>query len=242
MRAVAQLSYKIILLSESTKTIFEKNGNARETITRKSRLEINTDEHYLVGVMHDITDVTRANEQLTKSEAVLQLQAIELTKHATTDSLTSCFNRRKLDECEEQMLKEKSQTAAVLMLDIDKFKTINDNYGHDCGDIILRHFADVVRTTLNNSDVFVRLGGEEFVVVTQGMTEEAIIKRANEIRLLIENSPIIYTGSTRNITVSIGIFYKPVGKSQSMSSALRTADRNLYEAKSTGRNRVVLAA
>lgn len=226
---------------ESVETVFRLCGLARETITRKNRLDVDGNR-YLVGVMHDITDVTRANERLVKSEAKLQEQAVELVRHATTDSLTGCFNRRKLADCETYTLKDPSVSAAVLMLDIDKFKSINDNFGHECGDAVLRHFADVVRSSLDDKDVFVRLGGEEFVVVLAGLDSESAIERADEIRHQVENSPLLHSGRKCQYTVSIGICMKDTGSTQTMDDSLRIADKNLYEAKSTGRNKVVLAA
>lgn len=227
---------------EAVETVFKQNGIARETITRKSRLDVNETEIYLVGVMHDITEVTRANERLSESEAKLQEQAIELVKYATTDALTGCYNRRKLAECERNAITNPSVSASLLMMDIDKFKSINDNYGHECGDTVLRHFADVVRSTLDEQDIFVRLGGEEFVVVLMGLDANSTVEKADAIRRLVENTPVLHAGQECQFTVSIGLYFKSHGVSDVIDNALRIADKNLYEAKSAGRNRVVLAA
>lgn len=230
------------VVDEAVETVFEKTGIERQTITRKSRLIISESEIYLVGVMHDITAITRANEALTKSQQQLEEQAIELSILATTDAMTGCANRRTLVEVERSLLANEDLSTAILVLDIDKIKSINDNYGHDCGDSVLRNFCDVVRSVIKTSDHFIRLGGEEFAITLTNLTPlEAEIK-ANEIRQQIHNTPLLTKKGPLAYTVSIGVAFKDTGETAKVDDMLGIADKNLYIAKNCGRNLVVLAA
>lgn len=230
-------------VDEAIETVFRDNGQPREIITRKSRLTIDGGGNtYLVGVMHDITDVTRANEALEATRLRLEDQAVELARLATTDVLTGCSNRRSLEECERVLFSPKSTSSALMMLDIDFFKKINDTYGHDAGDEVLRHFANLVRSHLNTLDYFIRLGGEEFSISMRSANAEQVAQMANQLRESAEKTPLIYKGKKISFTVSIGVAYKPVGKSSAVEDMLAIADTNLYLAKSEGRNQVVLAA
>lgn len=229
-------------VDEAVETVFDDDGNPLETITRKSRLSVSDDEIYLVGVMHDITDVTRANEALQISQEQLQQKSVELAHLANTDELTGCQNRRALDDCEKNRLLDKSSSAAVLLMDLDNFKKLNDRAGHDCGDAVLKHFADLVRNHIKAGDNFVRMGGEEFAVFTSGVDQKASIKLAEDIREQLNTAAFLYNGKVHDLSVSIGVTFKAEGQQQSMLECLRIADTNLYKAKEGGRNRVEYAA
>ena len=229
-------------VDEAVETVFEKSGIERHTITRKSRLIISDSEIYLVGVMHDITDVTHANEALTKSQTKLEEQALELSILATTDAMTGCANRRTLIDIEKTLLSIETVSAAVLVIDIDKFKLINDNHGHDAGDSVLCHFCELVRSVISQNDHFIRLGGEEFAISLTNVDANQAARIGNKIRELIHNTPIIVNGKTLTYTVSIGISIKEPGETTQIDDMLRVADSNLYQAKNNGRNQVVLAA
>ena len=228
-------------IDEAVETVFDPAGEPVETITRKSRLGFAEGEFYLVGVMHDITEVTLANQALKDSELRLQNQAAKLEVLASTDTLTGCSNRRALDDCQADIFSRDDRAAAVLLLDIDKFKSINDNHGHEFGDAVLCHFANVVRSVVSGDDPFVRLGGEEFVVVLSNVSCEEAELKANELRQLVAKSPVLYAGESCEFTVSIGLAFKAEGETMDLNEALRVADYNLYHAKLTGRNKVVLA-
>lgn len=229
-------------VDQAVETVFDEQGQARETITRKSRLILDNGETFLVGVMHDITDVTRANEALEANKGRLEEQAIELARLATTDVLTGCSNRRVLDECARMLFDVPHLNSALLMLDIDFFKPLNDKYGHECGDEVLRHFADIVRSHLENADYFVRLGGEEFCVCLTRSDAELVNQLAEDICRTVAQSPFLYKGHSVSITVSIGTALKGAGQVCSIDEILSRADDSLYAAKSAGRNQVVKAA
>ena len=229
-------------VDESVETVFTEAGQSRETITRKSRLTLDSENVYLVGVMHDITEVSRTNEALEATSAKLEEQAVELARLATVDVLTGCSNRRALDECGRTLFEVPHLNSAVLMLDIDFFKSVNDSFGHECGDELLRHFARIVRKRLVDADYFIRLGGEEFAVCVSRIDSSQISVLADDIRKGVENSPLQYNGQNVSVTVSIGLATKEAGETCTVYEMLAIADGNLYAAKSGGRNQVVHAA
>lgn len=166
---------------------------------------------------------------------------VKLNILATIDSLTGVKNRRSFFEACGPMVsynrREKKQLA-VLMIDIDKFKLINDNYGHAVGDDIIRLMAQTAQNTLRKSDVFGRLGGEEFCAVLPNTSSRGASKAADNIRQEIENLEYI---TPRNkvvrFTVSIGIAMLQT-QDVDLDSVMHRADLALYKAKKLGRNRV----
>jgi len=229
-------------IDEAVETVFKENGEPREMITRKDRLITKNREQFLVGVMHDITDVTRTNTALQAATDSLKEQTTQLELLASTDVLTGCSNRRGLIACEENLFHSEDISAALLLVDIDHFKSVNDVYGHDCGDAVLRHFANLVRNRLSNADYFIRLGGEEFAICFN--TENAIASEryADYLRELVESTAFIFNNRQIEFTVSIGVAVKQPGTVISIDEMLKKADASLYEAKTRGRNQVVVAA
>ncbi len=175
----------------------------------------------------------------------MRLEA-ELRDMATTDSLTGLPNRRHfLVRLEEQMAhvdRSTSPRAAVMMLDLDYFKKINDTYGHAVGDAVLRHVAKCVRSTLRKIDTAGRVGGEEFAIVLPGADLAAALVSAERIREVIANNPLVLDdGSAIAITVSIGIT-ELKSTDKGVDAPLVRADEALYRAKEGGRNRVAIDA
>ena len=130
---------------------------------------------------------------------------------------------------------------AVLMLDIDHFKTFNDSQGHDAGDRVLQHVSKVLETTSRSGDVVCRYGGEEFVVVMPDATIEVASSRAEQIRQSVEASRVELPEGSASVTVSVGVavWWRAT---TSWRDTLSTADAALYAAKEGGRNRVEVAA
>ncbi|MCO6186019.1 PleD family two-component system response regulator [Rhizobium sp. L1K21] len=181
----------------------------------------------------------RYNEKLRSDVA----QTIEL---AVTDPLTGLNNRRYLEN-HFQLLFDRAaargRALSVCMTDIDRFKTINDTYGHDVGDEVLREFANRIRAAVRGADLACRYGGEEFVVVMPDTSSEAAAAIAERLREAIETQPfeVKSIGLSLKVTASLGIASN-AGAVAGPEGMLRNADKALYDAKNAGRNRVVSAA
>lgn len=168
---------------------------------------------------------------------------VKLEVLATTDSLTGVKNRRSFYESSAPMIKytrRESKKLAVLMIDIDKFKMINDIYGHSVGDEVIRLMALKTKESLRKSDIFGRLGGEEFAAVLPNTSERGALKAAENIRFEIENLEFkTLKEEVIRFTVSVGVaLLQP--DDPDLDTILHRADLALYEAKRKGRNRVVL--
>jgi len=170
-------------------------------------------------------------------------QTIEL---AVTDALTGLNNRRYLDKHLKMLFDRaiaRGRPLSVCITDIDRFKSVNDTYGHDAGDEVLREFAARVRSTVRGADLACRFGGEEFVVIMPDTPPETAAAVAERLRHVVENQPFLLkqSGTQLNITASLGLSSTVFGAT-SAEELIRQADRALYEAKHGGRNRVVAAA
>ncbi len=165
----------------------------------------------------------------------------ELVQLATTDFLTGLPNRRefmaRLEDEQARLQRDVGGRAAVLMLDIDHFKDINDAHGHDWGDAVLRHLAGLMRESQRKIDMLGRVGGEEFAILLPGADPEAARAFAERLRQRVAGTPMARDGSSIAITVSIGIASLAPAE-RSGDAALVRADQALYRAKRGGRNRV----
>lgn len=189
----------------------------------------------------------RALQQMVELASIriagLNLRTI-LEHQSIRDSLTNLFNRRFMEIALDRELRRAvrhEKALAVLMLDLDHFKLLNDTYGHEAGDVVLREIAGVMRQAVRSEDTVCRYGGEEFVAILPELGPEEALSRAESIRHLVSELRIYHRGeSLREVTISIGVAVYPYN-GESPEQLLSVADRALYEAKHLGRNRVVLA-
>jgi len=156
---------------------------------------------------------------------------------AVSDPLTGLRNRRFVQHHLEAALR--IGDVAVMMIDVDRFKAINDSHGHAGGDTVLREVADRLRSQLRAADVVARYGGEEFLVVLADAPPEEAVAIAERLRAALERTPIPTGQGEASVTVSIGLAITPVGVSA--NDAVAAADTALYRAKALGRNRVEVA-
>ena len=200
-----------------------------------------------VIVFRDITDRKRAERDLLRANDRLHSQLIEigilqnqLREQAIRDPLTNLFNRRYLDETLERELSRAEREGyplCVAMMDIDHFKNVNDVYGHEAGDAVLRGLSDTVTAWSRHGDFACRYGGEEFVLVMPNIHPSAAVERAMDLHREIEGMNIEYGRFNLSVTISMGIALYPE-HGDTREELLRAADRALYQAKHAGRNRV----
>jgi diguanylate cyclase (GGDEF)-like protein len=165
-----------------------------------------------------------------------------LYESSTRDALTGAYNRLHFDErlrAEVAFAARHSSDASLVLLDIDHFKRVNDNYGHQVGDQVLSEVAKLALRTLRTEDVFARFGGEEFGVILRGISLAGAKKLGERLRICIESHPIVVDGKAVPVTLSGGCASLTCTDSPSAEELIRIADRRLYLAKGQGRNRVV---
>lgn len=162
---------------------------------------------------------------------------IELEKFAMTDSLTGLYNRRKFNEMlafEIEKEKRYHTGLSLIFCDIDFFKNINDTYGHEIGDDVLKYFSNILKTSLRHTDITARWGGEEFLILITNSTPETVLILAQKIQDEIHNTNFRITDK---ITASLGVTHFQTDDTH--DSFIKRSDCALYRAKEQGRNQIV---
>lgn len=181
----------------------------------------------------------REEGKLRQMTASLSVRSQTMERAALTDGLTGMQNRRYFDDALREYLAEFrriERPVGLIILDLDHFKRVNDTYGHDTGDEVLKAVAACLKDITRYHDVVARLGGEEFAVVAPNMDIDMLSRFAERIRKTVAGRPII-SGKTRlTITASIGLALWD--RKESVEELFRRADAKLYSAKRDGRNRV----
>lgn len=181
---------------------------------------------HIDGILFDVTERKRMHA--------------ELKKLADTDGLTGLYNRRYFQEklsheichaCEHR------RTLSLLMMDVDHFKRVNDRFGHDVGDTVLKKIAETSRVVLREYDILCRIGGEEFAVILPDVDLEMARQIAERLRTAMENSAVVTEQGRVGVTISVGIA-RLNGVALSSHNLMKQADAALYHAKNNGRNRV----
>lgn len=182
---------------------------------------------------------------LTETAPAIEVKLLmnALKDSAFRDGLTGLYNRKFLDEHTKKLIpqiKRKESNIGVLMLDMDHFKAVNDEYGHDIGDKVLKELARILEENVRESDIVVRYGGEEFIVLLVDVaSEEDALAVAQKIGQKVrENEISVYAGNKLKKTISIGLSMFP-HDSNVLDTVIKNADIALYEAKSTGRDKVI---
>ena len=182
---------------------------------------------------------------LKESAPALEVKLLmnALKESAFRDGLTGLYNRKFLDEHSKKLIpqaKREGMNIAVLMLDMDHFKAVNDEYGHDIGDKVLKELARILLETVRDSDLVIRYGGEEFIVLLVGVnSEEDAMNVAQKIGKNVRDNEIdVYAGNKLKKTVSIGLSMFPTDGA-TIEATMKNADIALYEAKNSGRDKVV---
>ena len=204
-----------------------------------------------VVVVRDVTaDVARetalavANAELREHLVTIELLRQEVAEQAVRDAVTGLHNRRRLDVVLAERLEAATDDGASLALaiiDADRFKQVNDQHGHAAGDRVLESLAGALTAGVAESDVLVRYGGEEFVVLMSGVDEATAVGRLERLRASCAGARVPIRGGHIGVTVSAGLAFAGPART-TPESLLDAADRALYEAKRSGRDRVCVAA
>ena len=202
---------------------------------------------HFVAVKQDVTERRRmeqglrsANETLKAQLAEIEALQAKLRDQALRDPLTGAFNRRFLAETlvrETARARRDRRSYAVVILDLDHFKGVNDAYGHDAGDRVLVAVGDLLRAHTREGDLVCRYGGEEFVVLMPGASAVPAARRAEVWRATLEDQRFLFRGEEVTVTLSAGVACYPDDGSDG-EAVLRSADGALYRAKADGRNKV----
>lgn len=199
---------------------------------------------YLTDVfVYMVQRLREGREKLSEAHEELKETNEELERLSITDSLTGLFNRRYLMrtlEAEVRRAGRMKHPFAVLMTDVDHFKSFNDTYGHQAGDEVLARVAGVLQATVREVDCAARYGGEEFSVMLPETDLQGAAEVAERARVGVAEEPFVFRGKAVRVTLSIGVSEFPTDGDTS-EKLIEAADRALYQAKRKGRNRVVRA-
>jgi diguanylate cyclase (GGDEF)-like protein len=165
----------------------------------------------------------------------------DLIAKSQTDALTKLPNRKSLEIKAREIAQNKQMQFCVAMLDLDRFKEINDRYGHLCGDDVLTQTAQILKTSLRKSDAVFRYGGEEFLLIFNASSAKEILPHLEQLRNTIKQNVFICTAQKVGVTASIGVAQYCPNKHKTFAQLIHEADKALYEAKQNGRDKVVLA-
>jgi two-component system, cell cycle response regulator len=187
--------------------------------------------------------VFKARQYIKESLSVVEAKRLmnTLRDSALKDSLTGLYNRRFLQECTENMVAgvmRRGKNIGLIMCDLDYFKQVNDVYGHNAGDAVLKETSSLIRTSVRSSDLVIRFGGEEFLVVLLDTNKDETMKVAEKIRENIQNAKFKVQDGVLKKTISLGVSEFPVD-TQLFWQAIKFADVALYRAKETGRNKAI---
>ncbi|HDS3848830.1 diguanylate cyclase [Legionella pneumophila] len=196
-------------------------------------LKFDANQQLLITAFAELTALALANVRLREN---LRYQSIR-------DPLTGLYNRRYLEDFLFKQLHQAERTKAsfaILMLDLDHFKKINDTFGHDAGDLVLKELGQILNSDIRLGDIAARYGGEEFVLLLYDIDAQAAKMKAENLRSAISNLQVKYGAQpVGQITASIGISVYP-DDAKSPAEVIEAADKALYQAKNKGRNKVIL--
>lgn len=212
-------------------TLNSENG-VKHLQVRTSMLNQRKQQH--VGSLIMLIDVTELK----------QLQR-ELEQQAFYDGLTRIYNRVQFYKQVKQYLdntQQEQKPVSIILFDVDRFKSVNDSYGHDVGDQLLIHLSNCCKQLLPKNGIFARYGGEEFVIALTDYTIEQAGKFAEELRKYIEAHPLQSNALELKLSASFGVAQLDRPSGQTLQTALLHADQALYRAKRTGRNKVAVFA
>jgi len=224
-------------LTQKANTIAEGNYEIRA--------EVKTDDEIGLLAKNFNVMVDRLQDQIENLDQKVKEKTEALAALAITDPLTSLYNRRYFSEISAELFeleKREKEPLSVMMLDIDKFKHINDTYGHQAGDRVIEKLASIMKSMKRESDIACRYGGEEFILLLPKTSKDGAFKLAQRIRKRVEECSLLIEedGVLIHFTVSIGVSEVDFSHDESIESAIKRADDAMYQAKHEGRNRTCM--
>ena len=232
-------------LAKKSLNSYKKTNKTLEDITEQHKETLSSCKNELIDypsiqkqfdALHDSMskEIEKANTMITQ----LSQEVKQLEKDSQLDALTKVFNRRALDTYLEKIYKKGklNHKLYLLILDVDKFKQINDTHGHLAGDKLLIYITKLLRKTLRDGDKLFRYGGDEFVIILNRMEDDVCINIAHRILELVRSNRLIYKGKALHVTISIGVTRYEEGDTP--SSIIERADRTLYKSKNSGKNQI----
>ncbi len=211
----------------------------------QGRLVVENDgSENIYGVLFEVTEmvvsqqeISRMNQELYDRTNEERIRQVQMSHKAKTDGLTGILNKSAVTESIKDYLyeSEADQMHALLMIDCDNFKRVNDNFGHAVGDEVIKYFASVLKRTFRDSDIKGRFGGDEFMVFMKNTTKDATLLRASQLNEAIRK-PYIKDGKEIQISCSIGVAYYPKDGND-FDTLFNAADDALYKSKTAGKDR-----
>ena len=186
-----------------------------------------------------LSGLQHSNKEMKQATAKLQKMNKHLYRISTQDDLTSLSNRRYFTQTLNKVLKNELATnVGIIMIDIDKFKQLNDNYGHETGDLAIKHLANILKKSTRSCDLVARLGGDEFIVYIQNPSDFILAKLALRIPESLEKKPLVVNNKILPFTLSMGTVNQLNDGTLTTTRLLHCADVAMYNSKSLGRNRI----
>jgi len=239
--AIVILIFGLLIIRHFTRPLSELSNITREVAAgRLPELPRSHRRDEIAQLANHFADMLQA---LRRKDAEVNRARDELQKTAITDSLTGLYNRRQLGEVFPKLLANARRTGQGLwgvLIDLDKFKPINDTHGHICGDVVLEQFANRLREHSRANDFLFRMGGEEFLVLTIADDREGVLALAEKLRATMATLRVTCNGNTIGFTISCGVSQARIelDDTASLRDMLTRADAALYRAKQSGRNQV----
>jgi len=230
-------------LGEKNKTLADNVNSLKSSRDKDEILRLLTTVVIQAGGIQNTVEASHKELQETRYALInMQNELAETRQLLNEDALTGALNRRGLDQTlarEIARCQRNDGKLSLAMVDLDYFKRINDEHGHEAGDQMLIHFTALIRSVLRKSDALVRYGGEEFTLVLPDTDPRGALLVLGRLQQLMQKSPLFYEGKNINTTFSAGV--AGLGKEENGHALLRRADEALYKAKASGRNKIILA-
>jgi diguanylate cyclase (GGDEF)-like protein len=241
--------FNIELVNEDLKTVLSNHQELLNSIYNRERniqvVQEDNLNHYIaftaedIGLKDDLSGVLLSIEDVTVREEL----TLKLKEMAQIDMLTGINNRRHFVEESQKAIeraKRYNEPLSLLMIDIDYFKRINDNYGHACGDKVIQEVALLIKSNFRSTDVIGRLGGEEFAITMLKSNKDEAYVKAEELRVKVEQMHFDFDSSNLHISISIGITELINLSELSLDDLINQADKAMYQAKKLGRNTIII--